>query len=323
MTEWTEAEKTTFEPVFFIQQLLDWTQAYVMPGVLSLGLFGNTLSFVIFFRVRKRADACVQYLSCLAISDNMVILTIGVVDWVAFGLKYVSNGTYSFNLALYSSDTCRLVAGVWHVFEVISAWIIVAFSAERAYVVWFPLKRAYITPTVRKCIIFVISTSAVLLSLHRFILMELIPGTPALCFYKTNQIIAAALWQFDIAMYDYLPSICIFIANGLILSAISRSRKQKLGENVQNSRSEGRLLISLMSVSTLYVVLLLPLSTLFAYIAEARDTLGAERSLYLWYVMKYLTLVSVLNYCFNFIIYGCTLPFYRQEARKIFSFNWC
>jgi hypothetical protein len=83
-------------PEFFIKRLLDFTQGYIMLGVLSLGIFGNTLSVIVFFRVRKRADATVQYLTCLATSDTGVILFLGITDWLAIGLNYVTDGKHSF-----------------------------------------------------------------------------------------------------------------------------------------------------------------------------------------------------------------------------------
>jgi hypothetical protein len=307
--------------VYFIQQLLDFSQAYVMVVVLSLGIVGNTLSFVIFFRVRKRADACVQYLSCLAISDTGIILIVGVTDWIAFGLKHITNGLYDFNLLMYSSVSCKVVAGIWHIFEVISAWIIVAFSVERAYVVWFPLKRITITSRVRIIIIVIICVMGALGSVHRFILMDVLTGPLTLCFYEATPVISAVLWQLDIASYSYVPCTLIFLANILILVALSFSKNQALGENTRKNRSEGKLLVSLMSVSTLYVLLLLPLTTLFTYLADERNNLSEEQSQFLYYVMKFLNLVSMFNYCFNFVVYGFTLPFYRQEARRIFSIN--
>ncbi|XP_064641652.1 FMRFamide peptide receptor frpr-18-like isoform X1 [Lineus longissimus] len=308
-------------PVYFIQQLLDFTQAYVMIVVLLLGIFGNTLSFVIFLRVRKRADACVQYLSCLAVSDTGVILIIGVTDWFAFGLKHITNGEYGFNLISYSDASCKSVSGVWHFFEVISAWIIVAFSAERAYVVWFPLKRANITPKLRKIVLFTIVLGAVLLCIQRFWLMENTQGTPSLCFYKTDPVLSAVLWQVDISAYAYVPFFLIVQANVFILVAVNFSKNNKLGSNKGKTIQEGKLLVSLMSVSTLYIALVLPAAAIFTYLSQAAGTLGEDRALFLWFMVKFLTLISVNNYCFNFIIYGCTLPFYREEVKRMFSRN--
>jgi hypothetical protein len=59
--------------VVLIQQILDVSQSYVILVVTLFGLFDNTLSIVIFFRLRKRSHACIQYLTCLAVSDNAVL----------------------------------------------------------------------------------------------------------------------------------------------------------------------------------------------------------------------------------------------------------
>jgi hypothetical protein len=218
----------------------------------------------------------------------------------------------------YNGITCKILATALHIFECISAWVIVAFSTERAYVVIFPLRRASVTNSRRQRVIVAILIGAVLVSIHRSVLCDVIEGTPVLCFYLTDQLSAQILWQFDIAVYNYVPCTLIFIANTLIITALFL--KKDAIRTTRKTRHEGKLLVSLMLVSTLYVVLLLPLSTLFTYLADQRENLSPEKSLFLWYVVKFLTLVSVLNYCFNFLIYGFTLPFYREEALQMFGY---
>jgi hypothetical protein len=79
-----------------MKRILGFTQSYV-------GMLGNILSFVIFIRTRKRADACVQYLSCLALSDTGVVITRGWTGWMNYGLKHITNGSVYFDVFHYSS----------------------------------------------------------------------------------------------------------------------------------------------------------------------------------------------------------------------------
>jgi hypothetical protein len=172
-----------------------------MVVVLSIGIFGNMLSFVVFFRSRKRADACVQYLGCLALSDTAVIASRGVTEWINSGLKYLTDGALAFNLFQYSSLSCKTVTYFQQVSMCISGWMIVLFSLERAYVVIFPLKRNDITAVKRKRIIAATCIVMVVLAIHRLFLIDIIDSTPKFCFYTTDPDVGAFLYQFDVALY--------------------------------------------------------------------------------------------------------------------------
>jgi hypothetical protein len=294
-----------------IQLVLGFTQNYVLIGVVIMGIFGNTFSFVIFVRTQKREDATVQYFSCLALSDTGVILVRGLTEWL--------DGALSFNLMNYSSITCKLLSFAVQFLMCISAWIIVCFSIERAFVVWFPLKRAIITSTKRKKVIYLICFASTVLSIYRLFLMDLIEGTPVFCFYTTDPAEGFILFQFDISLFNYIPCTLIFIANTLILLAVLKPRGEDLRRSTHKTPKEGRMLVSLMLVSTLYVVLVLPFTSVFTYLTEERPNLTENQAFFIFHTVKLLTQMCVINYCLNFIIYGCTLPFYREEARKMLA----
>jgi hypothetical protein len=84
---------------------------------------------------------------------------------------------------------------------------------------------------------------------------------------------------------------------------------------------DGKVILSLMLVSSLYVIFLTTPSAMWTYWAGPlkngnRDPKYSE---FIFYVAYMLNQVSVMNYCCcNFIIYGCTLPFYRQEVKNVF-----
>ncbi|XP_064625388.1 thyrotropin-releasing hormone receptor-like [Lineus longissimus] len=323
--ETTESSSATGLPgsayAALMQQILDVTQGYVMLGIYLIGFFGNTLSLVVFFRLRRREDACVQYLSCLAVSDNGVIIFLGVSDWIAVGLKFLTDGAVSFNFMSHTGLTCKIQQFVSQYFMCVSAWTIAAFSAERAFVVLHPLKRVNITATFRRKVICLIWFSAVTAGIHHLVLMNTIPGTPVLCYYDAEPTTAAILWLMDTILFCYAPSFLIFVSNILILVAIFKSRKSsgRTARQTHQTSNEGRLLVSLMLVSTLFIIFVLPANTTFAYLADMQEKLTEDEALFLYYIVKFLTLVAVLNYCINFIIYGCTMPEYRQDVSKIFS----
>jgi hypothetical protein len=285
----------------FIEQAIGFINSYVMSVALTIGLLGNIGSFVIFIRTRNRTDACVQYLSCLALSDTGVIIARGVVAWIKFGLGYLSGGSVSINLLQYSPVSCKLVGFFQQLFMSISAWVIVSFSIERAYVVLYPLKRYYITAEKRNIFIGSLCTIMMLLSVHRLFLLDVTSSSPKLCFYLSiGSKAAGILYQFDVTMYNYAPCVFIFLANIIIVTTLVRSRNMDVGRATKHKQSEGKILVSLMLVSTLYVTLLLPYSTVATYLFNSSRE---ERTAFLYNISSILIQFGMLNYCINFIFF--------------------
>ena len=304
------------------QAIMNIFQGYVMLIVLVFGIFGNTLSFIIFFRARRREDASVQYSSVLSLSDTAVILFYGGVMWLGNGLLQVTNGVYSINL-LATGPSCKCLLFLGQMTACISALIIVCFSIERAFVVWFPLRRSEITSNKRKFIMIVVTTLSICLSIHLLILIDThYVGEEAYCSYSTSSFIGGIIFQLEVAMTNYIPFTLIFFSNVMIVLGIARARRSDTGKVSQsaNQQQENRMIVSLMLVSTLYIIFLMPASTMYTYfLFVARES--SDNQEFRNYVNLLLNF-SMLNYCLNFVIYGCTLPFYRSDARKIFKCKW-
>jgi hypothetical protein len=302
------------------KKFLTFVEGYIIPVLLATGILGNSLSFIVFIRTRRRAEAPVQYLSLLAVSDTGVILILGFSHWLTYGLPYITNGIVSYNPFTLSKFSCKFLAFVLHVSECTSAWMIATFSVERAFVVWYPLKRASITTKRRAIIIAVECSLAIIISVHRLWLMQtyVVEGIDA-CFYLTDTF---WLWQYDTLMHNYLPCLMIVIANTIILTGIRRA-KTSLTSKTHSTKTiqESKVLISLFVVSTLYVVFMIPAScsfTYFNFVLESRNYGSSSLNL-IHVIVTFFDQFSMLNFCFNFVIYGCTLPFYREEIKKMFT----
>jgi hypothetical protein len=293
-------------------------EGYIIPFVLIFGISGNIFSFIIFIRSRKRGDAPVQYLSCLALSDNGVILSLGVPHWFNYGLDYLTDGKYSYDLHSYSNVSCKMIISSWHVSGCISAWVIVAFSIERAFIVWFPLKRAQVTKRKRSAIIGVICFMAICVSIHRFVLAKAhVTFSVDACWYTEDPLLIFLLWQIDSLFLTYLPCCFIILANVCILVGLIRSRRSVSGK-VTGQGQESKTIVSLMLISIFYIIFMLPASVSFSYqLYVTIFPYDVNFLVSLNYIVTFFDEFSMFNYSFNFIIYGCTLPFYRQEARTM------
>jgi hypothetical protein len=307
-----------------------YIEGYVIPVILLLGMCGNALSLAVFIRARKREDAPVQYLSCLAVTDTGVIISLGFVHWMSYGLGYVTDGAFTFNLFTYSRFTCKFVLFFMHVAECTSAWVIMAFSMERALVVWFPLKRSDLTPRKRAITIGCIGLLATLISVHRLVLPDIfvVSSTDAddlvWCWYGTSAFVQLLIWQYDEAFHNYIPCSLIFIANICILVGLHRANRLNIKSSLsKNTVQERRIIFSLMLVSTLYIIFMLPASVSFSYnmYLYSKDTIDPVYLEFIHYLVTFFDEFSMMNFSFNFIIYGCTLPFYRQAVLDMFHFR--
>ncbi|XP_064646578.1 rhodopsin, GQ-coupled-like [Lineus longissimus] len=321
----TEVGSSSVSSFYLVGAIYNSIVGYIIPVILLIGIMGNTLSLVIFIRTRKRADAAVQYLSTLAISDTGFITTLGAAYWLKDGLAYVTDGAISFDLLTYSTATCKLIGFARHALEFASAWAIVAFTLERVYIVWYPLRRADITARKRTVIIIAIWVMSACLSIHRLVLNHIETNLSASsCYYNTPTAVTFIILIFDIIVFSYLPCLFILIANILILFGIRKAKAKMMSQVLtsKNEHQDGRLVISLLLVSTLYIVFMTPVNvcaTHYFYYLKSTRILDASYREMLFYILTFLDQYSLLNYCSNFIIYGCTLPFYRKEVYSILS----
>jgi hypothetical protein len=292
---------------------------YIIPVFLLLGICGNSLSLVIFVRARKRAEAPIQYLSLLAVSDTGVILSLGVVQWLVFGLSYVTNGAHSYNVSTMSIFACKFLGAAIQASGLTSAWVIATFSVERAFIVWFPLKRVIITKTKRKITIFTLIVLSILFSIHRSFQYNIyIVASRKGCYYTSHGFV---WFQYDTAMHNYIPCCCITIANALILIGVRHATASTTGKVQEEKKStqDRRILISLLLVSTLYVVFMMPASVTYTYFLYLQEMTKYDETYlaFIDHVVTFFDQFSMLNYCFNFLIYGFTLPFFRDDLRKM------
>jgi hypothetical protein len=159
---------------------------------------------------------------------------------------------------------------------------------------------------------------AICVTIHRLVLIKkhVIFSLDA-CWYTERPFLIFLLWQVDSLFLTYLPSCFIILANFCILVGVIRSRRSVSGK-VRDQSQEGKTIVSLMLISIFYIIFMLPASVSFSYLLYvAIFPYDVNFLISLNYIVTFFDEFSMFNYSFNFIIYGCTVPFYRQEARVI------
>ena len=136
------------------------------PFILStLGIVGNIFSILIFLLPRYRRQSCHFYLLSLALSD-LCFLIIHLLEDTFRNHNQLYQSHINF-LDRSSTIICIIVQYARNTARSLSSWIIVAFTIERLFVVFHPLKRAVICRRkTARLVIFILSIIAILCNIN-------------------------------------------------------------------------------------------------------------------------------------------------------------
>lgn len=114
---------------------------YYTPTIVFVGIIGNILSVLVFFRTKLKKLSSSYYLAALGISDTAFLILV-FMNWLNFA-----------DLNLINRDfICQLYSFLQGVCSFLSVWYVVAFTVERFIAVLYPLKRQSMC-TVRRAVI--------------------------------------------------------------------------------------------------------------------------------------------------------------------------
>lgn len=125
----------------FAENIGDILVFYYTPTIVFVGIIGNILSVLVFFRTKLRKLSSSYYLAALGISDSGFLI-LCFMNWLNFA-----------DLNLINRDViCQLYSFMQGVCSFLSVWYVVAFTVERFIAVLYPLKRQSMC-TVRRAVI--------------------------------------------------------------------------------------------------------------------------------------------------------------------------
>ena len=117
----------------------------ILSLMICFGVVGNLISFLTWMKGKRcRHLPGSTYLCALAVSDNLILCTSGV--------KYAIELLFTTNLWNLNIVACKLLHTTWHLFFLLSTWIVVSLTIERTIAVVQPLKRAIRTSKKREII---------------------------------------------------------------------------------------------------------------------------------------------------------------------------
>ena len=262
--------------------------------ILLFGIFGNVMIVVICRRANVMSSMSVYFIT-LAGSDLISLIVSAANQWIYY--------MFDIDVTSLNSFACKLIVWVGYVTGVLSAWILVAMTVQRAVCVLWP-HRADILCSARNSKAIALSMSLLIAVLHCHLLYGLdvvtfshdfanesavtassgtnntaVPfnngsSTAAVCIVAGDYVeLYFSIWGLvDLLIFSVLPWLCLVVSNSVLLWTLNVSIRQaqhSLGSAHTHGfsgrkKQASSMTVTLFAVSTAFIVLNLPVSSIQA-----------------------------------------------------------
>ena len=304
---------------------------YVPPVLLIFGTFGNVVSFFILMKNVKKASTY-SYLSALAVMD-LLVLYIGLLTlWI---------GQFTFEIKNQANWLCKLIVFLGYVCSDTSVWLIIAVTAERFFVVYFPLQAPRLC-NVKNARIVIVGITLLFSSINCHLLwsVELEVGhyndtVIKQCHAKGNYtLLVHVIWPWvDAAFYSFVPFVLILVFNILIIRQVFMAKKTrskmltlsacqrhlvKPSKYKNQCETSRKITCMLLVISFTFLLTTLPVNIIL--IVSTVDTSYKEQVepfAKMQLANALTTLLMYTNHCINFYLYCATGRKFREQFRNL------
>ena len=303
------------------------------PCLITLGLVGNSLVFVVLNKSSMKQTTCSIYLRFLAVFDSLVLCVALVRHWIINIMDY--------DLRDYSPFVCMIHTWATYWVSYTSAWLLVSVTVERCVCVWFPHKvKTFCTKRKTYIIIIAIILIMALTNSHFiYILGKDIDTTKnwTRChnIYEDSNVLTFTWPWVDFLIYSLFPSTILSVCNiSVIYKVISSNRRiiQNSSSNETNSQNssvtfrrsqESSLTAMLLVTSITYIVCTAPFCIHIIYYASfARKVFDDTKSAaVVGLVFAVVNMLQFTNNCINFILYCVSGRRFRAELKTLCCCN--
>jgi hypothetical protein len=141
--------------IYNLRKFIEQFGLYYTMLVIASCLFGNLLSLVVFWRVRRKNNVTASYLFPIAFYDILVLFN-GIADWLQEASFSFSNGAVYIR-GYYSQGHCLFMGFLFFGCGLMSTWTLIMFCVERCIAIRCPLKVVSIyTPSRRGVILLLV-----------------------------------------------------------------------------------------------------------------------------------------------------------------------
>ena len=308
---------------------------YVPPILLTLGIIGNIVSYVILRRKSMRRISTYFYLAVLSLAD-ILVLCIGLLTiWI--------DELMGFNPVDRSDWLCKITKAVGYTVSDFSVWCIIAVTVERYIVVRYPLRAGTLCNT-KRAMVFILVVFVFLLAVnsHFFWTVNVYSMVISnrsndsnstsihltVCGSEKYPFLVNTVWSWvDAFLYSFLPFVVIIVLNSLIISIVYTAQKGRTQLQVGGARESRRhnsvtsikLTFMLLCVSFAFLITTLPMnitSIAAFFFGASKNNLASMSKYKLAYSVTQLLMYT--NHSMNFFLYCATGQKFRQELLRIF-----
>ncbi|XP_048738133.1 neuromedin-U receptor 2-like [Ostrea edulis] len=304
-------------------EILSYTNYFLLPLFLILGLAGHTLTVIIMQTRRYSHLTSRLFLIALALSDSVLLLT--QVFNKNFVLSYLQ-----MDVRALSSVGCKAFFVIFKTAKMSSSWFLVFICWERFVAVWFPLRAKMIcTKRVAWSLILIVY---VLITTYTSIWSYASQITKNnIChpdvYDKTNPSEVSRFGTFllgGLSIYSLIPMCFLITMTPLIalkLARQGRKRKSMIGKSSRKSSSSdtSRTTIMLVGVIVAYILLISPVTALHMSAFFLRLNAFGSNALGFLIFKEVCQILEQMNYAINFYLYVLTSSLFRIGLKELFS----
>ena len=299
---------------------------YWSPILAPIGLLGNTLSFLVMIKPNNRKVSTYIYMAAISIIDN-IMMCLALIDWLATGPRIVE-----WNLMM-----CKTITWLIGVAQQNSRYQVLAMIIDKYIAIKWPHKAAtYSTPRKTNFIITGLLIFALIYDIPHIFLPNVVDGK---ClglghFLSSNIFIKIYTWStFD--LNGVIPLFMLIYMNFVIVQTVRKSRqifkvntattgagKVPATNKVMDTRqktmknAEHQLTIMLVLVTTLFIILLLPIYIRIINVTFVVVTSPSEyASSILFFQITYKLLTT--NNGINFFLYCISGTKFRNDLKEV------
>ena len=318
----TEDLSTFVEEVesFINYKIASFINEYWFPILVPIGLIGNTMSFLVMIRPNNRKVSTCIYMVAISVNDN-VMICLALWYWLAVAVKIFKLGLWECKIAAYFGTTTIQS----------STYQILAITFDKYVAIKWPHRAVtYSTPERAKII---------LLSIFFFVLIYNIPHMLVsglagdLCLsYVVGGTIGKVFTWITFLVNGIIPFTLLIYMNYVIVQTVIKSRKMfrsnssasgiadKNRQRTMKS-AENQLTIMLLLVTTLFLILLLPVNIRFIYFSLVeRDTPSKYANSMLFFHITHKLYTT--NNGINFFLYCISGKRFRNDLKEMFCCVW-
>ena len=191
------------------------------PFLILFGTFGNVMIIVIHKRTALTSSMSVFFLT-LAASDLVLLCVTCFAEWISI--------IFQIDLIALNNVLCKLFVFLIYVSGVLSAWTLVAMTAQRAVCVLFP-HRANVLCTVGKSKAIVVSMVLFIAVMHAHLLygvhVGMQDGRNRCIFHLDYGPFYQEIWNWvDMLIFSLLPWLCLAVSNSLLVWKLRLSLRE-------------------------------------------------------------------------------------------------